>query len=66
MSLNNINNTQVLTAVVPLSEMFGYATDLRSITQGRAVFTMQFGHYDKVPSSIQERIVEKFKGKVVV
>ena len=60
------NNTQVLTAVVPLSEMFGYATDLRSITQGRAVFTMQFGHYEKVPSSIQERIVEKFKGKVVV
>ena len=63
---NPRNNTQVLTAVVPLSEMFGYATDLRSITQGRAVFTMQFGHYDKVPSSIQERIVEKFKGKVVV
>ena len=59
------NNTQVLTATVPLSEMFGYATDLRSITQGRAVFTMQFGHYDKVPASIQEQVVEKFKGKTV-
>jgi len=59
------NNAQVLTAIVPLSEMFGYATDLRSITQGRAVFTMQFGHYDKVPASIQEQVVEKFKGKTV-
>ena len=63
--MNPRNNTQVLTAVVPLSEMFGYATDLRSITQGRAVFTMQFGHYDKVPASIQEQVVEKFKGKTV-
>ena len=63
---NPRNNTEVLTAIVPLSEMFGYATDLRSITQGRAVFTMQFGHYDKVPSLIQEQIVEKFKGKIVV
>jgi len=63
---NPRNNTEVLAAIVPLSEMFGYATDLRSITQGRAVFTMQFGHYAKVPSSIQEQIVEKFKGKIVV
>ena len=60
------NKAQVLAATVPLSEMFGYATDLRSITQGRAVFTMQFGHYDKVPASIQEQVVEKFKGKPVV
>ena len=59
------NKSQVLTAAVPLSEMFGYATDLRSITQGRAVFTMQFGHYEQVPASIQEQIVEKFKGKTV-
>ena len=58
------NNSQVLDANVPLSEMFGYATDLRSITQGRAVFTMQFGHYSNVPQQIQERIVEKFHGKV--
>ena len=60
------NNSQVLDANVPLSEMFGYATDLRSITQGRAVFTMQFGHYKKVPQQIQERIVEKFQGKVSI
>ena len=62
---NPRNKSQVLTATVPLSEMFGYATDLRSITQGRAVFTMQFGHYEQVPASIQEQIVEKFKGKTV-
>ena len=60
------NNSQVLDANAPLSEMFGYATDLRSITQGRAVFTMQFGHYKKVPQQIQERIVEKFQGKVSI
>ncbi|MBI45101.1 MAG: elongation factor G [Candidatus Marinimicrobia bacterium] len=60
------NKSQVLNADVPLSEMFGYATDLRSLTQGRAVFTMQFGHYASVPQSIQERIVEKFQGKVAL
>ena len=60
------NNAQVLDANVPLSGMFGYATDLRSITQGRAVFTMQFGHYEKVPQQIQESIVEKFQGKISV
>ena len=60
------NNSQVLNADVPLSEMFGYATDLRSLTQGRAVFTMQFGHYASVPRLIQERIVEKFQGKIAV
>ena len=63
---NPRNNTQVLDADVPLSEMFGYATDLRSLTQGRAVFTMQFGHYFNVPQSKQEKIVEKFHGKVKV
>ena len=63
---NPRNNTQVLDAEVPLSEMFGYATDLRSLTQGRAVFTMQFGKYANVPQSIQETIVEKFSGKVNV
>lgn len=47
---------QVLRAVAPLSEMFGYATDLRSRTQGRGVFTMQFSHYDEVPKSLMEKI----------
>jgi elongation factor G len=45
-------NTQVISAVVPLAEMFGYATDLRSRTQGRATFTMQFSHYEPVPKGI--------------
>ncbi len=53
---------QVISAHVPLSEMFGYATDLRSRTQGRATFTMQFDHYEKVPASISEEIVAKKKG----
>ena len=45
-------NTQVIAAVVPLAEMFGYATDLRSRSQGRATFTMQFSHYEPVPKGI--------------
>ena len=59
-------NAQVLNASVPLSEMFGYATDLRSLTQGRAVFTMKFANYKQAPNSIQEQIIEKFQGKVKV
>ncbi len=50
---------QVIRAQVPLSEMFGYATDLRSRTQGRATFTMQFHHYEKVPAAIAEEIGKK-------
>jgi elongation factor G len=53
---------QVITAQVPLAEMFGYATDLRSKTQGRATYTMQFAHYAQVPNSIAETIVSKAKG----
>ena len=52
-------NAQVIRANVPLSTMFGYATDLRSKTQGRATFTMQFDHYEQVPASIAEEIVKK-------
>ena len=52
-------NVQVIDAVCPLSEMFGYATDLRSRTQGRGTFTMQFSHYDEVPRSIAESVVGK-------
>ena len=55
---------QVLDCEVPLREMFGYATDLRSMTQGRALFTMQFSHYQKVPQSIEKEILEKIHGKV--
>ncbi len=50
---------QVVNAMVPLSEMFGYATSLRSLTQGRAIFTMQFDHFMEVPKSISEKILEK-------
>ena len=52
-------NAQVIRAMVPLSEMFGYATDLRSKTQGRATFTMQFHHYEKVPNSLAEELTKK-------
>lgn len=56
-------DAQVIKAKVPLSEMFGYATILRSMTQGRAIYTMQFEHYDEVPKSIAEEISEKSIGK---
>jgi elongation factor G len=51
------NGVQVIRASVPLAEMFGYATQLRSSTQGRATFTMQFSHYERVPSAIAEEII---------
>jgi elongation factor G len=56
------SGAQVITGEVPLSEMFGYATDLRSMTQGRAVFTLQFARYEEVPRSVSEQIVAKVKG----
>jgi elongation factor G len=49
-------NAQVVTGHVPLAEMFGYATDLRSNTQGRATYTMQFERYDEVPPNIADKI----------
>lgn len=55
-------NAQVVRAMVPLSEMFGYATTLRSSTQGRGVFSMVFDHYEEVPKSISEEIIKKIKG----
>ena len=56
-------DAQVIKAMVPLSEMFGYSTTLRSMTQGRALYTMQFDHYDETPKSVSEAIIEKVKGK---
>lgn len=50
---------QVVKAIVPLGEMFGYATDLRSRTQGRGVYTMQFSHYEEVPKAIAEKVIKK-------
>ena len=52
-------DAQVIRAQVPLSEMFGYATDLRSRSQGRATFTMQFDHYERVPAAISEEVAKK-------
>ncbi|MFL5415284.1 MAG: elongation factor G [Myxococcales bacterium] len=60
--MNPRGNAQVITAQVPLADMFGYATDLRSKTQGRATYTMQFGHYAQVPNNIAETIITKTKG----
>ncbi len=54
---------QVIKARVPLSEMFGYATDLRSKTQGRATYTMQFARYEEVPKQIADKIIAKVKGE---
>ncbi|PKL90459.1 MAG: elongation factor G [Candidatus Goldiibacteriota bacterium HGW-Goldbacteria-1] len=54
---------QHIRAFVPLADMFGYATDLRSLSQGRAMYTMQFSKYDPVPNNIKETIVAKFTGK---
>ncbi|MHC8515182.1 elongation factor G [Sporosarcina sp. ITBMC105] len=55
-------NAQVVRAMVPLAEMFGYATALRSNTQGRGVFSMSFDHYEDVPKSIAEEVIKKNKG----
>jgi elongation factor G len=56
--------TQLIKAMVPLSDMFGYATELRSRTQGRGAFTMHFGQYEEVPKNIAEEIVTRVQGKV--
>jgi len=56
-------NTQVVNATVPLSEMFGYSTDLRSRTQGRATYTMQFEEYQQVPQAIAEDIIKRVRGE---
>jgi elongation factor G len=62
LGMNQRANTQVIDAEVPLAMMFGYSTDLRSKTQGRATYTMQFSHYSQVPAQTQEEIVAKVKG----
>jgi elongation factor G len=58
-NMQPVGNAQLIKASVPLSEMFGYATDLRSMTQGRADFTMQFDRYDEVPASLASEITEQ-------
>jgi elongation factor G len=53
---------QIIDAQVPLSEMFGYATQLRSLSQGRATYTMEFSHYEPVPTNIANEIIAKVSG----
>jgi elongation factor G len=62
-SMGQRKDAHVLSAVVPLAKMFGYATDLRSITQGRAVFHMEFSSFKEVPSSVKDEIIEQVHGK---
>lgn len=59
MGMDPQNGLQVIKAQVPMSEMFKYATDLRSMTQGRGTFTMDFSHYEEVPGNISEKIIEE-------
>jgi elongation factor G len=61
-SLEQRSGSRVIRAFVPLAEMFGYATQLRSMTQGRATYTMQFDHYDEVPRNIADEVVSRAKG----
>ena len=56
------NGVQSIRGIVPLAEMFGYATDLRSRTQGRGTYTMQFSHFEEVPKNVAEEIIEKRRG----
>jgi elongation factor G len=56
-------NAQVIRANVPLGQMFGYATDVRSMTQGRATYTMQFARYEEVPRNLAEEIIAKSRGE---
>jgi len=60
--MDSRNNASVVKAFVPLSEMFGYVTDLRTITSGRATSTMEFDHYEQVPGNASEEIIKKAKG----
>jgi elongation factor G len=59
-------DAQVIKSLVPLAEMFGYSTILRSMTQGRAIYSMELSHYDEAPKSISDQIIEKVKGREAV
>ena len=59
-------DAQVIKATVPLSEMFGYSTVLRSMTQGRAIYSMEISHYEETPRSVSDQIIEKIRGKEAV
>ncbi len=63
-SMGQRNDVHVIKAFVPLSSMFGYSTDMRSITQGRALYSMQFDHYEEVPKSVRDEIIATAAGAV--
>jgi len=63
-SMGQRNDVHVIKAFVPLSSMFGYSTDMRSITQGRALYSMQFDHYEEVPKSVRDEIIASAAGAV--
>jgi elongation factor G len=65
LGMDTRNGSQVIKALVPLSEMFGYVTQLRTITSGRATSTMEFDHYEPAPKNVQDEVVAKAKGKSV-
>jgi len=62
-AMDDVSGAKVVRALVPLSEMFGYVGDLRSKTQGRAVYTMQFDSYAEVPTNVAEEIIRKVRGE---
>jgi elongation factor G len=62
-AMDEVHGARVVKAIVPLSEMFGYVGDLRSKTQGRAVFTMQFDSYAEVPGNVAQEIIAKARGE---
>ncbi len=57
------SGSRVVKATAPLSQMFGYATALRTLTQGRGVFSMEFAQYDRTPAQVQEEIVARIEGR---
>ncbi len=63
LGMENRAGTQIVRALVPLAEMFGYATELRSRTQGRGSFTMHFSHYEEVPASVAEEVIARATGR---
>jgi len=65
LSMEQRNGTQIVRAYVPLASMFGYATDLRSLTQGRGTYTMQFSHYEELPQGIMEQNLKKTSGGMI-
>ena len=62
-SMDSRGGTQIINSRVPLSEMFGYATDIRSRTQGRGAYSMHFDRYEQAPNSVSEEVIARTQGK---